>query len=251
MQSNLPTNIFNFTIKYLNNTLPTRKNLSLWNLSQSSDCEFCLRPETLLHVVAGCKVYLEHGRYTWRHNSALNFLATSLKAIEGSSLFADIPGFSSPSIITGDNLRPDLLLRTKENILYVLELTIGFETNLNCNEERKRLKYARLVSDLRPRFKSVIFVNLSISSLGIFSDSGSSFLEMCDSLSIDDQHKRYLISKLIYNIHSYHLLHFCCRRCSPETIWDWKDIRILSTEHIHEKNENFFQISKLEKIKSM
>ena len=163
--------------------------LSLWNQSQSSDCEFCLLPETLLHVVAGCKVYLEQGRYTWRHNSALNFLATSLKAIEGSSLFADIPSFSSPSIITGDNLRPDLLLRTKENILYVLELTIGFETNLNCNAERKRLKYARLVSDLRPRFKSVIFVNLTISSFGIFSDSCSSFLEMCDSLSIDDQHK--------------------------------------------------------------
>ena len=38
VQSNLPTNIFNFTIKYLNNILPTRKNLSLWNLSQSSDC---------------------------------------------------------------------------------------------------------------------------------------------------------------------------------------------------------------------
>ena len=163
MQSNLPTNIFNFTIKYLNKSLPMRKNLSLWNLSQLSDCEFCLLPETLLHVVAGCKVYLEQGRYTWRHNSALNFLATSLKAIEGPPLFADIPGFSSPSIITGDNLRPDLLLRTKENILYVLELTIGFKTNLNCNAERKN---ARLVSDLRPRFKSVIFVNLSISSLG-------------------------------------------------------------------------------------
>ena len=180
-----------------------------WNLSQSSDCEFCLLPETLLHVVVGCKVYLEQGRYTWRHNSALNFLATSLKAIEGSSLFADIPGFSSPSIITGDNLRPDLLLRTKENILYVVELTIGFETNLNCNAERKRLKYARLVSDLRPRFKSVIFLNLSISSLGIFSDSCSSFLEMCDSLSIDDQHN--LISKLsTISIRTTYYI-FCCR----------------------------------------
>ena len=51
-QSNLPSNIFNFTIKYLNNTLPTRKNLLKWNLSQTSDCEFCLLPETLLHVVA-------------------------------------------------------------------------------------------------------------------------------------------------------------------------------------------------------
>jgi len=54
-QSKLPKNIFNFTIRYLNNTLATRNNLQKWNLSQSSDCSFCLKSETLLHVVAGCK----------------------------------------------------------------------------------------------------------------------------------------------------------------------------------------------------
>ena len=133
-----------------------RKNLLKWNLSQISDCEFCLLPEKLLHVVAGCKVYLDQGRYTWHHNSALNFLATSFQAINGSSLYADLPGFLSPSIITGDHLRPDLLLKTKENCLYVLELTIGFETNLNCNAVRKSEKYATLVSDLKRQFKSVL-----------------------------------------------------------------------------------------------
>ena len=51
-QSKLPTNIFNF-IKYLNNTLATRKNLYLWNLSPTSDCSSCSQPESLLHVVAG------------------------------------------------------------------------------------------------------------------------------------------------------------------------------------------------------
>ena len=125
-------------IKYLSNTLPNRKNLCLCKLRQSSDCQFCLLPETLLHVVAGCKVYLEQGRYTWRHNSVRNVLATSLKVVQGSSLYADIPGFSSTLIITGDDLRPDLLLTTKGNCLYTLELTIGFETNLNNNAERKR-----------------------------------------------------------------------------------------------------------------
>ena len=159
-QSNLPINIFNFTIKYLNNTLPMHKNLNLWNLSPSSDCQFCLNPETLSHVVACCKV-VEHGRYTWRHNFVLNFLATSLKVIEGSSIFAEVHGYPSPSIITGDNVRPDLLLKTKENCLYVLELTIGFETNLNCNADRKRSKYAFLISDLKCRYKSITFVNLS------------------------------------------------------------------------------------------
>ena len=127
VQSNLPVNIYNFTLKCLGNTLPTRKNLCLWKLRQSSDCQFYLLPETLFHVVASCKVYLEQGGYTWRHNSVLNFLATSLKVVEGSSLYADIPGFPSPSIITGDGLHPDLLLKTKDNCLYILELTIVFD----------------------------------------------------------------------------------------------------------------------------
>ena len=64
-QSKLPANIFNFSIKYLNNTLATRKNLHLWGLSAAPDCSFCLQPESLLHIVAGCKTYLEQGRYTW------------------------------------------------------------------------------------------------------------------------------------------------------------------------------------------
>ena len=81
-QSNLPANIFNFSTKYLNNTLATRKNLHLWNLSTTSDCSFCLHPESLLHIVAGCKTYLNEGHYTWRHNSALSFIAQTLESIK-------------------------------------------------------------------------------------------------------------------------------------------------------------------------
>ena len=54
-QQNLPRNIFNFSIKYLNNTLPTRKNLCKWSISQASACSFCLHSETLQHVVSRCK----------------------------------------------------------------------------------------------------------------------------------------------------------------------------------------------------
>ena len=183
----MPQNIFNFTIRYLNNTLATQKNLKKWNLSQTSDCSFCFLPETLLHVVAGCKTYLEQGRYTWRHNSILNFLATSLKAVNESTIYADIPGYLSPSIIIGENLRPDLLLKTNNNYLYILELTVGFESNLDTNATRKHSKYASLLSDLQRKFKCVSFVNLSMSSLGIFGNSCISFFKMCDSLSIDQQ----------------------------------------------------------------
>ncbi|CAB4014730.1 Hypothetical predicted protein [Paramuricea clavata] len=44
-QSKLPKNIYNFTIRYINNSLPTRKKLSRWGLSSSSECSFCLGPE--------------------------------------------------------------------------------------------------------------------------------------------------------------------------------------------------------------
>ena len=106
-----------------------------------SGSSFCLHQETLLHVLPGCKVHLNQGRFTWRHDSVLNSPTTSLKAINGSSLYADMPGFHSPSIITGDELPPDSLLKTGTNSLYVLERTVGFETNLIPYSNRKRSKF--------------------------------------------------------------------------------------------------------------
>ena len=208
VQGSMPQNIFNFTIRYLNNTLVTQKNLKNWNLSHTSDCSFCFLPETLLHVVAGCKTYLEQGRYTWRHNSILNFLTTSLKAVNESTIYADIPGYLSPSIITGENLRPDLLLNTNNNYPYVLELR---QSNLDTNAARKHSKYASLLSDLQRQFKCISFVNLSMSSLSIFGNSCNSFFKMCDSLSIDQQQKQHLISKLsnIAIRTTYYI--FCCK----------------------------------------
>ena len=60
-QSSLPRNIFIFTVRYLNNTLDNRTNLHEWKLSSLPDCSFCLKLESLLHIVAGCKSYLEDG----------------------------------------------------------------------------------------------------------------------------------------------------------------------------------------------
>ena len=141
VHSKLPKNIFNFTVRYFNNSLPTRKNLVKWGLSSSADCSFCCCPESLLHVISGCKTYLDEGRFTWRHNSVLNFIASSLLNVERSQLYVDLPGFVSPSVITGDQLRPDLLLAIEDKVLYILELTVGFETNLSTNSDRKRDKY--------------------------------------------------------------------------------------------------------------
>ena len=208
-QSNLPKNIFNFTVRYINNSLPTRQNLARWGLSPTSDCSRCLAPETLLHVVAGCQSYLE--RFTWRHDSVLNFLATNLQTVSGSHLYVDLPGYKSPSIITGDTYRPDLLLLTSTGTLYIVELTVGFESNLQKNVERKKSKYKELIREQNEHFNSVKFVNLSISSLGVFSKECSTFIEMLNDFGFQKQHQNYCIRRMttIAIRTTYYI--FCCR----------------------------------------
>ena len=106
--------------------------------------------------------------------------------------------------------------------IYILELTVGFETNLEVNAERKRAKYQSLMETLKSKYTDVKFVNLSISSRGIFGLSCSSFIEMCDALAVAMEHRRYLISKLSNTIirTTYYIF---CRRNKP-----WNSPELLS-----------------------
>ena len=100
VQSQMPKNIFNFTIRYINNTLATLKDRAKWGISSMSEFPFCLLHETLLHIVADCKSYLDQGRYTWRHDSNLMHIAKPFKALQGMQLSFDLPGYLNPSIIS-------------------------------------------------------------------------------------------------------------------------------------------------------
>ena len=181
----LPKNIFNFSVRYISNSLPNRTNLTKWGISLTPDCSFYFQPGSLLHVVAGCRKYLEQGRYTWRHDSTLHFLAKSFLSIQNSFLYADIPDFISSSALTGDSLRPDLLLVTPDKCLYLLELTVGFETNLRNSSHRKQLKYEILIKEQQQKFNEFRYVNLSMSALGVFDQHTSSFLDMLKDLRYD------------------------------------------------------------------
>ena len=197
VQQKLPKNIFNFSLKYLTNTLATRKNLSKWSISQSSACSFCLQPETLQHIVSGCKLYLEHGSYTWRHDSVLNFIAKTFSTLTDYSFYADHPTFMSPSFIIGSAFRPDLLIITKEKVLYILELTIGFETNIQINSERKAIQYHPLQQTLLPNYKQIKFINFSIGALGTIGSSSESFINLLKSLGFIDKVQKHILSNLI------------------------------------------------------
>ena len=212
----LPRNIFNVSVKYLNTTLPTRKNLYRWALSQSSKCCFCLQSKTLQHVVFSCKSYLDEGRYTWRHNSVLLFLASTFSSLSKCTVYADLPSFLSPCLIVGDYFRPDLLLLTDNKILYILELTVGFETNIQNNSDRKTAKYSSLTNDLSPSYSKVVFVSLSMGAIGVMGSSCSSLLSLLHELHCDKTITKRIIMKSMYiSIRSSYYIF--CRRNKPWT----------------------------------
>jgi hypothetical protein len=112
-------------------------------------------------------------------------------------MYVDLPGFISPSVITGDELRPDLLLTIENKILYILELTVGFETNLKTNSDRKHEKYLTLITDQENIYDEVKFVNVSISSLGVFGESTNTLFDMLHDLKYDEQRIKYVKKKII------------------------------------------------------
>ena len=119
--------------------------------------------------------------------------------------------FYLPSVITGDSLRPDLVFISKNSILYILELTVGFESNIQINSDRKASKYSSLILDLKHTYSDVKFVNVSMSAIDIMGKSSESLLLMLDDLNLDKPTQNYLIRKVM-NIAircTYYI--FCCQ----------------------------------------
>ena len=90
-------------MRYMNNTLPTMKNMKMWKKLYSSDCKFCQQTQTLGHVVGGCLAL-------WRHDSIIINMAKFITALKNVQVFADIDQCMSLSIIKGEDLRPDLIV---------------------------------------------------------------------------------------------------------------------------------------------
>ena len=166
----LPKNIYNFCIRYVNNTLANNTNLHKWGKAPSPLCSACNKPQTYGHVVAGCLVHLNEKRYNHRHYSVLLNIVKSIKSSEVRRIYADLEGYISPSIISGEDKRPDIIIVERDKV-YIVELTIGFETNISTNFERKMNNYSQLLEDLKSRYKKVKFINLSMGAIGIYGDT--------------------------------------------------------------------------------
>ena len=80
-----------------------------WGKTLTKICDYCRETQTLDHVVMACKSALREGRYRWRHNSILLNLSLIIKR-KVKHLYVNLPDHLSLTIITGEDLRPDMVI---------------------------------------------------------------------------------------------------------------------------------------------
>ena len=103
-------------------------------------------------------------------------------------MYVDLPDYLSPCIIMGDSFRPDMILSTADK-LYIIKLTVGFETNPANNARHKELQYRSLVTDLSNDYHSIEFINQSFHKL-------SWYIWSVVRIGFDNQHLNFIIFKL-------------------------------------------------------
>ena len=134
-----------------------------------------------------------------------------MSSIKNASLYADLPSSPSPSLITGDSLRPDLVFVLNNTTVYLLELTVGFESNIKVNSDCKAAKYHPLLINLRKKYTNINFVNFSMSAPGIFGTSSDTFLQMLKDLNFNQNLTHHIIMKAS-NIAIRCMYYIYCRR---------------------------------------
>ena len=187
VQKNMPNNIINFTIKYLNYILTTKRTSAngptfpLLHANSASNLKFS---STLCLVVSP----------TWKMAGILGvitrFFCISLKLRLYKSIACCTQIFllSSASLITGDYLRTDLVLVLNSTTVYLLELAVGFESSIKINSERKSDKYGPQILALQEKYCNVKYINPSMSAFGIFGRSSVSFSSTLNDLHFDNTH---------------------------------------------------------------
>ena len=100
--------------------------------------------------------------------------------------------FASPGIISGDEQRPDMIIK-RNNDLWI---SAGFETNLEKNRNAKNLRYNTLIKRLKTTYSEVKFINLSLGAIGVYSKSQDTFSDLLPDLEVDKAHSSYVSSKI-------------------------------------------------------
>ena len=173
----LPPELLKFSLNAVQDTLPHNANLAMWRRREglSCACKLCGERQTLLHVLNNCPKALNMRRYNERHDAVLEviskFMAKSLP--EEYQLLADLPQFHPyvfpPHIATTDQ-RPDIVVwssTTQE--VWMIELTVCFETGYKDAHTLKTNRYADLMRQIADSSVDGTLVTLEVGSRGFLS----------------------------------------------------------------------------------
>ena len=134
-------------------TLPTKVNLKLWGKRSSDKCR-CGKKETLNHILNGCDMALQEGRYTYRHDTILKFISNCLDRVKF-TCFVDLQdcqtpaGGTLPPSLVVSTLRPDVvIIDKKKKEVNIFELTVPAEPRIKISHSLKYQKYQHLISDI-------------------------------------------------------------------------------------------------------
>ena len=151
---NLKSGTAKFLLNSTIHTLPTMNNLRLWNKSVSDQCLLCKNRDSTLHTLNGCKVMLDQGRYTYRHDNIINYIVGKLDK-NVYKVYSDIPGFQTsnggtiPATMAVTELKPDIVIvNDTDKTVNVFELTVPFEGNIKKRNTDKSNKYSHFTKDI-------------------------------------------------------------------------------------------------------
>ena len=163
------------TLKFILNatidTLPTAANLKRWNKSSSDKCKLCKGRQTTAHCLNICKVGMETGRWTWRHNNVVNYVVNCLDSSKY-TIHSDIEGHETagggtiPPEVCVSNLKPDITVWDKaRNNFHMFELTCPLDVNISQRNIDKANKYDHFTTDITRINTSVTLFEVSSTGL--------------------------------------------------------------------------------------
>ena len=121
-------------------------NLCLWNKTKNPNCTLHSEQQSLIHVLNACGVAREKHCYKSRHDAVLQEILR--KYLPPPVQFTvDLGSYNFPQHIVLTDLRPDIVWwDDNQKVIFILELTIAFETSFQSASKRKRIKYEPLMS---------------------------------------------------------------------------------------------------------
>ena len=149
------------------------------------NCNLCEGKQTQLHVLNNCPTAVKEERYTWRHDSVLYTLARYLSALEnfGFRLYAELEGYETTGTFFNSS-KPDIVL-VKNNCMYLIELTICFETNTTKSRKFKISRYSEIENETKQKYDKIVKLYIEITSTGFITKDIKDFLSLIKNKHID------------------------------------------------------------------